>query len=310
MNIRELPKIDLHCHLDGSLTKAFIRKHYDYEITDEMLRAPEDCPSLAVYLEKFDLPIACLQTAEDLEEGAYTFMESLFEDGVEYVEARFAPSFHTNAGLSLQQVVDAVKAGMERGKKEFGISYGIICCAMRHLDLESNRKVLQLVKENLGKGVVAFDLAGSEAVFPNNLFFDLFKEAKELEVPYTIHSGEQGSLENVKDAYDMDARRIGHGISLIQDRELMKIYADAGIGVEMCPTSNFQTKAVNDWSEYPLKEFVDAGILVSINTDNRTVSGTNLTKELELVYNQYGQDEELILKLVENAKKIAFAYKK
>lgn len=306
MNIKELPKYELHCHLDGSLTKAFIQKHYKDEITDEMLSVPFDCPNLTVYLQKFDLPINCLQTARDLEEGAYTFMESLVEDHVTYVEARFAPVFHCNAGLSLQEVIDAVKSGMERGKKEFGISYGIICCMMRHLSYETNREVLMLTKKNLGKGVVALDLAGDENAFSNQQFEELFNEAKELGVPFTIHSGEQGSVENVKTALSYGTKRVGHGIALKKAPELIKAYAEAGIGIEMCPTSNFQTKAATDWSEYPLKEFVDAGLLVSINTDNRTVSNTTLTHELEMIYEQYGQDEELIYKLLENAKKTAF----
>lgn len=137
-------------------------------------------------------------------------------------------------------------------------------------------------------------------------FRDIFVEAKRLGMPFTIHSGETGNLENVREAYELGARRIGHGIALRKDPELMQAYAKAGIGVEMCPTSNFQTKAAAGWEDYPLRRFVDAGIKVSINTDNRTVSGTTMTKELTRVYEQYGQDDELILTLLRNAAETAF----
>ena len=127
-----------------------------------------------------------------------------------------------------------------------------------------------------------------------------------LGMPFTIHSGETGNVENVREAYELGARRIGHGIALWKDTKLMKAYAEAGIGVEMCPTSNFQTKAAAGWEAYPLRQFVDAGIKVSINTDNRTVSGTTMTNELTKVYEQYGRDDELIFTLLRNAAQTAF----
>lgn len=125
-------------------------------------------------------------------------------------------------------------------------------------------------------------------------------------MPFTIHSGETGNVENVREAYELGARRIGHGIALRKDPKLMKAYAEAGIGVEMCPTSNFQTKAAAGWEAYPLRQFVDAGIKVGINTDNRTVSGTTMTNELTKVYEQYGRDDGFIFTLLRNAAQTAF----
>ena len=195
---------------------------------------------------------------------------------------------------------------MERGREDFGVRYGIIVCAMRSHTTEQNMEMLRCAREFLGQGVCALDLAGDESAYPTSGFRDIFWEARRLEMPYTIHSGETDSLENVREAYELQTARIGHGIALKKDRELIKRYSEKGIGVEMCPTSNFQTKAVKSWEEYPLMDFLEAGIKASINTDNRTVSGTTMTKELTKIYEQYGQDDQLIMKLLKNAAETAF----
>lgn len=306
MNIEQLPKIDLHCHLDGSLTKAVIERRLGRPVSEDMLTVSEECRSLTEYLEKFDLPLKCLQDAEGLEEGAYTFVQEIAKENMKYIEVRFAPMLSAHEHLSCGEVIEAVRKGMERAKEDFKVRYGIIVCAMRNHTVEQNMEMLACAKQYLGKGVCALDLAGDESAFPTKNFRKLFGEAKRIGMPFTIHSGETGNLENVREALELGARRIGHGIALKQDPELMKAYAEAGIGVEMCPTSNFQTKAVRTWEEYPLRQFVDAGIKVSINTDNRTVSGTTMTKELIKIYEQYGRDEELILALLCNAAETAF----
>ena len=195
---------------------------------------------------------------------------------------------------------------MERGKEDFQVHYGIIVCAMRNHSEEQNLAMLKCAREYLGEGVCALDLAGDESAFPTAQYRNIFREAKRLGMPYTIHSGETGSLENVREAWELGASRIGHGIALKKAPELMKAYARAGIGVEMCPTSNFQTKAAQSWQDYPLRQFLEEGIKVSVNTDNRTVSGTTMTRELTKVYEQYGRDGELIFTLLRNAAETAF----
>lgn len=306
MNIQQLPKIDLHCHLDGSLTKAMIERYVDQVVTQEMLTVSEDCRSLTEYLEKFELPLRCLQNEAGLEDGAYSFVEEAAKENIQYVEVRFAPMLSVHDSLSCGKVIEAVRKGMERGKADFGVRYGIIVCAMRNHSVEQNLKMLKCAREFLGHGVCALDLAGDESAYPTLQFREVFQEANRLGMPFTIHSGETGNLENVRAAYELGAKRIGHGIALKKDPELMRAYAAAGIGVEMCPTSNFQTKAVRSWEEYPLRQFADAGIKVSIHTDNRTVSGTTMTKELTKIYEQYDHDDSLILKLLMNAAESAF----
>lgn len=306
MNIEQIPKLDLHCHLDGSLTKSMMERYLGKNISEKALTVSEDCGSLREYLEKFQLPLQCLQDEKGLEEGAYAFVEEIAKEKVEYIEVRFAPMLSVQGSLSCRKVIEAVQKGMERAREDFGVGYGIIVCAMRNHSIEQNLQMLRCAREYLGQGVCALDLAGDEAAFPTARFREIFQEAKKLGMPFTIHSGETGSLENVREAWNLGARRIGHGIALKKDRELMKEFAKAGIGVEMCPTSNFQTKAVKSWQEYPLLSFLEAGIKVSINTDNRTVSGTTMTRELKKVYQQYGQDDQLLLTLLRNAAETAF----
>lgn len=307
MKIEQISKLDLHCHLDGSLTRTMMERCLGRTLSGEMLTVSDGCQSLTEYLEKFDLPVQCLQKEEGLEEGAFAFVEEIARENIKYVEVRFAPMLSVQEGLSCSSVLEAVRKGMERARQAFGVRYGIIVCAMRNHSEKQNLSMLECAAKYLGRGVCALDLAGDESAYPTENFRELFQEAKRIGMPFTIHSGETGNLANVREAFELGAKRIGHGIALQQDPDLMKEFAKAGIGVEMCPTSNFQTKAVRAWSEYPLLKFLEAGIKVSVNTDNRTVSGTTMTMELKKVYEQYGREENLIVTLLKNAAETAFA---
>ena len=149
MDIKTIPKLELHCHLDGSLTKSMIQRHLGRSVTKEELTVAEDCPNLTEYLEKFDLPLECLQDEEGLEEGAYTFAEETAKERVEYIEVRFAPMLSVHADLSCAKVIEAVRRGMERAKEDFGLQYGIIVCAMRNHSLEQNLAMLRCAREYL-----------------------------------------------------------------------------------------------------------------------------------------------------------------
>lgn len=305
MDIEKMPKIDLHCHLDGSLALEIIRKYSGKAVTMDMLRVKEDCTSLTEYLEKFTLPIECLQDKEGLRDGAYTFLKETAKENIEYVEVRFAPMFSFHEGLSCAAVIESVLEGLEKAKRECGVRYNVITCAMRHHSQEQNRHMLYSAREFLGNGVCAIDLAGDESAFPTEGFIELFLEARRLGMPFVIHAGETGSLEDVRMAYELGASRIGHGIALIKDKNLMRLFARDGIGVEMCPSSNWQTKAISDWSKYPLMDYLNAGIKVSVNTDNRTVSNTTLTKELTFIQELYKEDDVIDI-LLKNARDTAF----
>ena len=300
-------KVELHCHLDGSLNPVSVQEMLAMEVPKEKLMVRPDCTSLTEYLEKFDLPLMCLQDKNGIVRAAYELVRDVAKENVKYIEVRFAPMLHLNKGLTCREVIDYVVEGLKKGEKEFGVFASAIVCAMRHHSLEQNLEMLYTAKEFLGKGVCALDLAGDESVYPTELFRPLFLKAAEYGMPFTIHSGECGSVENVRVAIELGAKRLGHGIALAKDEELQKICAERRIGIEMCPTSNLQTKAVESMGDYPLKKFMLQGIPVSIHTDNRTVSGTTLAEEFELAKTQLKLTEEMILQCTKNAIETAFA---
>ena len=178
---------------------------------------------------------------------------------------------------------------------------------MRHHTEEESMEMIKAARKFLGKGLCAVDLAGNEAAFPMKNFEKLFANARELELPFTIHAGECGSVENVVDSVNAGARRIGHGIALKGNKEAMDLCREKKIGIEMCPISNMQTKAVADPADYPIREFLDAGLKVTLNTDNRMVSNSTLAKEIEFVQKNYGITDEEIWKMTENAIEVSFA---
>lgn len=305
--LRNMPKIDLHCHLDGSLSRTCIETLLGKSVDPHMLEADPHCRNLAEYLVKFDIPLQCLRTAEGLEAGAYDFMRTISSDRICYVEVRFAPLLSVNTDLNARDVIESVLKGLDRGKREFGIEYGVIICAMRHMGEEENTGILKLAREYLGSGVCAADLAGNEAAFPMAQFTNLFSQVKRWGMPFTIHAGECGSAENIKEAAACGAARIGHGIAMSGRTDVMEICREKRIGIEMCPISNMQTKAVQDIAAYPMKEFIQNGLLVTLNTDNRTVSHTSIEKEIQFIQDHFSISDEQVVGMMKNAVESAFA---
>lgn len=314
MDFKCIPKIELHCHLDGSLS---------YNLTDKLLKekginlsldeirkkmqAPMDCSSLAEYLEKFDLPISLLQTSTGLENAAYDLARQAASENVKYIETRFAPVFSKGEGLKVPEIIESVYKGLERAKDEFGIESGIIVCAMRHLDMQTNLDMLHEAMELFGCGLVGCDIAGDEKPHTNIEYNEFFNEAKRLGIPFTIHSGECGNANNIAEAVELGAKRIGHGIAMHNRPDIIKMCSDKRIGVEMCPMSNLQTKAVRNFSNYPFGLFYDAGVPVCINTDNRTVSGTSCTNEWEKLSSIYEFDEDDVKRVYTESVEMSFA---
>ena len=229
------------------------------------------------------------------------------QENVIYSEIRFAPLLSETEDMNCNKVIEAVLKGLERGKKDFGIEFGLIVCAMRHHSEEMNWRMIRTAREYLGSGVCAADLAGAEAIYPMSEFKNLFQNTYKIGMPFTIHAGECGSAQNIIDSVEAGARRIGHGIAMRGHSDLIKELAEKGIGIEMCPISNLQTKAVAGTEEYPIREFLNGGLKVTVNTDNRTVSDTTMTKELEFIQKTYGIRDDEILCLMKNAADVAFA---
>lgn len=313
MDIKSMEKYDLHCHLDGSLSEACIRNlageagislegcHLEKE-----LRAEEDCKSLAEYLTKFDLPLRCLVSEKSFTEAVKDVMRTAAQEQVVYLEIRFAPMLSVTENLTANKIIEAAIKGLKEGERLYGVRGNLILCGMRHQPVELNRKLVELAADYYGYGVCALDLAGDEAAFPVRQQAEMFQRARELGIPFTIHAGECGSAQSIWDAIELGASRIGHGIAAAKDETLMRYCAEHKIPFEMCPVSNLQTKAVRTMEEYPFLKFLEAGIPVTINTDNRTVSSTSMTKELELLQRYYGIGEKVLLQLMENGKNAAF----
>lgn len=305
--VLQMPKLDLHCHLDGSLTQTCLSELSGRQVAISELQVSEDCQNLAEYLEKFDLPLQYLQTAEGLRKASNAFLLNLKSDNIAYVEVRFAPLLSVNEHLNCKQVMEAVLSGLEEAKRECQIPYNVIACAMRHHSTEESLQMMKDCREFLGQGLCALDLAGNEAAFPMENFRELFAEARRMEYPFTLHAGECGRVENVIESVKAGASRIGHGIALRGNAEAIAYCKAQNVAIEMCPISNMQTKAVQNPADYPIREFLDAGLKVTLNTDNRMVSNSTIAKEMEFVQSNYGVSDDELWKITENAIEASFA---
>ncbi len=315
LDIKKFPKVELHCHLDGSIsaeTVMKIAKHDNIEIPNdvnllkEMLHVKENCKSLAEYLEKFDLPITCLQTSYGLETAAYELLKEVRRENVIYIEVRFAPIFSLNETMQYEDVIEAVLQGLKRGREDFGVYSSLILCGMRHMNPEESLILVELASKYRDLGVGGIDLAGGEAEFPPQLFDALFNKAKESNIKFTIHSGETGSYQNVQYAIEKGAKRVGHGVAVLNDTGAVNQSRENNLVFELCPTSNFQTKAIEIGVDYPINQFLEHGLKVSINTDNRVVSNTNLMKEFLVLQKFLDITPEFMRNVMMNAIEVAF----
>ncbi len=281
---------ELHLHLDGSLRPETVFELYqeekiplpceDFNSMKKIMTISSDVESLEKYLHAFLVPLRVLQKESSLERVAEELVEDLAKSGIEYAEIRFAPQYSTKNGLSQSKVVDAVITGLKEGmRKNPSIEVKLLLCMMRGGSKEMNRETVEVAYRYLGNAVCGIDLAGDENLYPCSLYEDEFALAKSYNIPFTIHAGECGTIENVRNAIKYGARRLGHGVSLVQDRELMHVVKEEGILIECCLTSNLQTKAVLDIRKHPIRQLFDYGIRVCLNSDNMTVSDTSIQKE-------------------------------
>lgn len=290
MDINNLPKIELHCHLDGSLRVETVIElakkeniqldSYDYDYVKNLLTVEEDCDSLDEYLKRFDLPNEVLQTKENLRRASYELLEDAAKDNVKYIEVRFAPIFHIKKGLGLEEIIESVINGIRDAENKYNIKGNVIISCIRGLSLEHVYESIKAGEKYLGKGVVAIDLAASEKEDFAYEYIEAMKIAKEKGFRITIHAGETGFGKNVRDSINLlGAERIGHGVYIYNDEEAYKLVKDNGITLEMCPKSNIDTKAVNSYEDHPIYKYHKDNIKVNLSTDNRTVSNINLNEE-------------------------------
>lgn len=278
MNIKyeEIPKVELHLHLDGSVPLYLLSNYLNQDATSNAI-AQDKCQNLADYLTKFDLPISYLKHKKNLKEASYQLSKNLEQDGVIYAEVRYAPNLLLSDELDLNETVKTILEGFSLGN----VKINLILCMMRNHSFTENLKIIELAEKYLNKGVCAIDLAGDEEHFPTSNFKELFKIAKDKNIPFTIHSGEVNIKNSLKSALSFGTKRLGHGIQAINYKEILQDIKDKNILLEVCPTSNIQTNVIDTYKNHPIKQLKDQNILISINTDNRTVSNITLSNEYQ-----------------------------
>lgn len=301
--------------MDGSLSIETIRKlaeNIRYELPPEgellsRMQVSPDCRDLGAYLACFDIPLPFLCTPQNFKDGVLGVLRDAARDNVVYMEVRFSPLQSVQHGLTFDQMIEAALEGMREGREKYGVEGNLILCGMRHLDVSENIEMLRAAREYFGAGVCAVDMAGDEASYPILLQREFFEEARKAGIPFTIHAGECGSPGSVRDALALGASRIGHGIAAAKDETLMEELRAKQIPLELCPISNLQTRAVASEEEYPFELFLKKGLNLTVNTDNRAVSGTNLCREFDWLEGQYRLSPEEARRLTRNALEAAFA---
>lgn len=308
-----LPKLELHCHLDTGLrveTVADIARETKLPLPEplrEALVAPEASKDLADVLRRVELQVGVLQRPQHLTRVARELVEDLAGEGVFYAEVRFAPQLHTRRGLGLQQVLDAVRAGLAEGTERWGVELGLILCCLRHETSEESLRVAELAVANCD-AVCALDLAGDEGGHPDaRTHAPAFERARRAGLHRTVHAGENGGPERVRDALDvLAAERIGHGVRVEGDPGLLDRLAEQSISLDMCPRSNVLTRAVPSLAEHPIDRLRRRGLRVTVSTDGRTLCGTTLTGEFERLAAQFGWGLREFAACQRNAARAAF----
>lgn len=329
--------IDLHVHLDGSLPARTVKKlaemqgietgAADDEQLKKRLQVSSGCRDLNEYLTKFDFPLELLQTPEALELAVYELMKLQDSQGLIYSEIRFAPQLHTRKQMTQRDAVKAALRGRERflsensgsicgnsakrsmsGRQTGLLSNLILCCMRGDGNDDENYETLDAAGEFFDRegGVVAVDLAGAEGLYPTSRYEELFARAARMGLPFTIHAGEAAGPESVRMAVRFGAKRIGHGINSVQDDELMRMLAAEGVTLELCPTSNLNTRVVDNILDYPVWKLIDAGVKVTINTDNMTVSNTDIRHEINLLCDAFGFSDDVCRGFLINSVNAAF----
>lgn len=316
-----LPKIDLHLHLDGSIRPEtaweLVRAQgidvpaKDFESFVPLIMVPEDCNDVNECLKRFEIPVQILQDKASLKRVTKELIDWLAEEGVAYAEIRFAPQLHTEKGLRQADAIDAVLAGREEGLQahpELGI--GIILCAMSigeaAVNMQENLETVRLTKDYLGKGVVALDLAGAEGIVPLSDFSPIFDLARELQIPFTCHAGDSQGPETVEDALNFGTKRAGHGHHIYEDAALCQRAIAEGVTFEICPTSNVCCQSTGGYGEHYVKKMYDLGMRVTINTDNMTLFDVTLDREYDHCIKDMGFTREDILQMLVYAAEASF----
>jgi adenosine deaminase len=308
--LHRMPKAELHVHMDGSLRPETMldlasdqgrsMPFDDPDALREYMHV-KDARNLVEYLERFEVTLSVMQSGEALERIAYELAADLAAENVLYAEIRYSPLLNTREGLPLTEAVDAPLRGLRRAEKDFGIRTQIIICGIRNMEPATSRDLADLTVAYKHRGVVAFDLAGAEYNYPAKKHKDAFYTVINKNMATTIHAGEAYGPESIHQAlHYCRANRIGHGTRLHEDPDLLEYIKNFRIPLEICLTSNVQTRAAPGFAEHPLRRYYDEDLVLSINTDNRLMSATTLTEEYwrAHTYQRFSWDELVDLSLM------------
>jgi adenosine deaminase len=314
--LEQLPKAELHCHLDGSVRPATLLelgREYGVEMPCDDAEAlgahmlVRDARSLEEYLQRFDVTLSVMQTADAIERIAYELATDAAKEGVLYLETRFAPILNDRHGLEWGASIEAAVRGLQRAERELGIVGRVIVCSLRHLPPATSLELARLAVAYQGRGVVAFDLAGGEAAHPAAPHAPAFAYALEHGLPCTCHAGEGEGAASVAEAVRVcHVHRVGHATRLIEDAALTDEVQENGIALEICLTSNVQTHAAASYEAHPFRQYLDRGMRVVLNTDNRLMSGVNLVDEYEVAARTFSLSLPELCRLSLNGFECAF----
>lgn len=311
MRFAHLPKVELHLHLDCSLSYEVVQKLSPGVTQEEYLDsfvAPGKCTDLRDYIRRAIKGFELMQTVEQLELVTLDLMEQLKKDGVIYAEIRFAPLLHIAGGLSADQVVEVVDNAVKKGILETGVEARIILCTLRNYSEEQSMETVRLVEKYKGSRVVGFDIAGDEAGFPINAHIPAFQYARAKGIHCTAHAGEALGAASVWETLEhFCPSRIGHGVRSAEDDQLLENLKLKDIHLEVCPTSNVQTNVFDKIQDHSLPKIYEKGVSMSINTDARTISPVTLSSEYQLLEKEFGWSVEQLLQCNLEAIRHSFA---
>ncbi|HEY8795939.1 MAG TPA: adenosine deaminase [Gemmatimonadaceae bacterium] len=315
--LRLLPKAELHCHLDGSVRPqtlldlaaerdVVLPGHSAAQLHDYMI--VRDAANLEDYLARFSVTLSVMQDAEALERIARELVVDAAHEGVRYIEIRYSPILNTQEGLSLDEAVEATLRGIATGTFETGTVGRLIICALRHLDPSVSSELARLAVAYKHHGVVGFDLAGGELGHPASRHVESFTYARAHDLAVTVHAGEGDGADSVRQAVHVcGANRIGHATRLFEDQSLSQYVNDRRIALEICLTSNVQTRVVQSYETHPLRSYYQHGQIVVLNTDNRLMSGVTLTDEYAHAASLLGFTFRELAQVARNGFESAFA---
>ena len=309
-SIKDLPKVELHVHLDCCLSFKGLSR-IDPTISESFYKKNfigTSCSCLKDYIRCADTALEYMQTKEQLEIVIEDLFDQLVNDNVIYAEIRFAPLLHLKKGLSSKNVVEIVSNKTKIESEKSGIEVGLILCTLRHFSVDQSLQTVKLVKDFLNKNIVGFDIAADEAGFPIDNHIKSFQFARDNNIFCTAHAGEALGADSVTNTLKyLKPNRIGHGVRCIEDNSLIEKIKKENIHLEICVTSNMVTKVFNDLKDHPVDFLLNKGISLSINTDGRTISDTTLNKEYVLLNKEFNWLKNKFLEVNINAMKASFS---